>query len=745
MPQTADFGDQDSQGLVVTAVGLNKQVRPKLNILQDISLHFKPNEFIVIVGQSGGGKSTLLDAISRYRPATGGHVYFDHIDVYNNFEAVRSIIGYVPQRDIIHTELSVYQALDYASQLRLPRYTTSEERHQRIDEVLNELDLTNRKDVTISELSGGQQKRVSIGVELLTRPRLFFLDEPTSGLDPGNETSLMLLMRRLADQGRTIVMITHATKNIMLADKVVFLARGGYLAWFGPPHEALEYFDRYRSIEKQRSRDIEFDDIYTILEDPKNGSPSDWAELYRQHQAYKQYILKGITEQLKAPHRKTSLQARFLSAKENFHQQIRPIRQFMVLSARNLQILIRDRTSLLLMLLAPLLVGSLDLMIAPIMGRKVFDFYEGTPGSAVQSLFLLTLYSLMVSSLSQMREIVKEAPIYQRERLVNLRIIPYIASKIWVAGLMAAYHALAYTVIHYYAFEMPGGMASFWPIYITLFLASYAGMMLGLLASAFSPSAASAPMIVILFIIPNIVLSGALVSVPIWASAISSSHWAFRTLVNVTGIGADVASDYCWKLPAELRSAMTNDDKLNFGCRCMGPKMFDPTSCNFPGTGKFYVPELDQPAPQRPPNPGEPPAELLLPTPPQPPDDNLDISAVSTYLNDLKAYDAQVSLIQSDFKQQVEDYQRLSDLYKTQMALYQEQLSQWYIARSAAIGMAEGNIAAINERFSWAFISQDDPVSFHQSITIDWEAQGGLIVVQILAILLLMKRKDFRH
>jgi ABC-type multidrug transport system ATPase subunit len=180
-------------------------------------------------------------------------VLVNGIDVYRNFDAIRNEIGYVPQRDIIHMELTVYQALDYAARLRMPRDTSKAERHKRITEVLEDLDLVHRKDVQISGLSGGQQKRVSIGVELLTRPGLFFLDEPTSGLDPGTETAFMHLMRRLADQGRTIVMVTHATKNVMLADKVVFLARGGYLAWFGPPDEALAYFDQYRTERERRS------------------------------------------------------------------------------------------------------------------------------------------------------------------------------------------------------------------------------------------------------------------------------------------------------------------------------------------------------------------------------------------------------------------------------------------------------------------------------------------------------------
>ena len=265
-----------------------------LNILQNISVVFQPREFIVVVGQSGGGKSTLVDSIAGYRPATHGKVFVNDVDVYQHFDAIRNDIGFVPQKDIIHTELTVEQALDYSAQLRMPRDTTKAERQQRIQEVLEDLDIAHRKDVQISGLSGGQLKRVSIGVELLTKPGLFFLDEPTSGLDPGTETALMQLMRRLADQGRTIVLITHATKNVMLADKVIFLARGGYLAWFGPPDEALEYFNQYRSDRAQRSGDMEFDEIYALLDDPSLGTPADWAERYLNHPAYQQHVLRHL-------------------------------------------------------------------------------------------------------------------------------------------------------------------------------------------------------------------------------------------------------------------------------------------------------------------------------------------------------------------------------------------------------------------------------------------------------------------
>ncbi len=387
----------ETSGLRVEAFGLNKWVRKNLNILENISLVFEPREFIVVVGQSGGGKSTLVDAIAGYRPATHGRVFVNGVDVYRNFDAIRNEIGFVPQRDIIHMELTVYQALDYAARLRMPRDTTKEERHQRILEVLEELDLTSRKDVQISRLSGGQQKRVSIGVELLTRPGLFFLDEPTSGLDPGTETLFMHLMRRLADQGRTIVMVTHATKNVMLADKVVFLARGGYLAWFGPPNEALEYFDQYRTERERLTQDMEFDQIYAILDDPSKGSAQEWAKRFQEHPAYQNYIVNPLQQRQGSLPLASSQTAGKSAARRR--GRVSALRQFAVLSSRNLKILTRDRSSLILMLLAAPLVGMLDFVIAPLMGREPFNYVNGDAGNGAITLFLLTVYALLVGGL----------------------------------------------------------------------------------------------------------------------------------------------------------------------------------------------------------------------------------------------------------------------------------------------------------------------------------------------------------
>jgi ABC-type multidrug transport system ATPase subunit/pSer/pThr/pTyr-binding forkhead associated (FHA) protein len=731
----------ETEGLKVEAYHLNKWVRKDLNLLQDISLVYQPREFIVVVGQSGGGKSTLVDSIAGYRPASHGKVFVNGIDVYQNFDAIRNEIGYVPQKDIIHMELTVYQALDFAAQLRMPKDTTRAEREKRIMEVLADLDLTHRKDVQISGLSGGQQKRVSIGVELLTRPGLFFLDEPTSGLDPGTETMFMHLMRRLADQGRTIITVTHATKNVMLADKVVFLARGGFLAWFGPPNEALAYFDQFRSEHDRRVKAMEFDQIYTILDDASKGSPKDWAKRYQENEAYQKYIYEPLlSKEKKAAGPATPQKV------EKKRKTVRSsaMRQFTVLSKRNLTILRRDRSSLILMLVAAPAVAALDLILAPAMGRAPFSFESGDAANGGVTLFLMTIYALLVGGMSQMREFVREADIYKRERLVNLQIVPYVTSKVWVALLLAFYHGLAYTAMHYLAFEMPGGFPEFIQIYITMAFATLTGMMLGLVASSLAPNAASAPLTMIMMIVPLIVLSGALAPIPPNISQVASTRWAFQGLLGIVGAGKDVAADACWQLDEDLRDAMTLDDKWYNQCLCMGVNVFNEAACSFPGVGKYYVSEIDEVAPIEPPAmPPEPP-EPVMPDAPAAPADNFDQVQMAQYLNALSSYQNNVKDIQDSYKNQMNLYRSMGDIYEGEMKKYQEDLALYNISRVSAVKGAEGVIGSVTEQYGWAWVDKDNPNLYFPWLFNTWFAQVKISFVYFVLILYLIKRKDVK-
>lgn len=743
----------ESKGLRVEAIGLNKWVRKDLNILQDISLVFQPREFVVVVGQSGGGKSTLVDAIAGYRPATDGKVLVNDLNVYENFDAIRNDIGFVPQKDIIHMELTVFQALDYAAQLRMPPDTTKEERYKRIDEVLADLDLAHRRDVQISGLSGGQQKRVSIGVELLTKPGLFFLDEPTSGLDPGTETALMQLMRRLADQGRTIVLITHATKNVMLADKVVFLARGGYLAWFGPPDEALAYFDSYRSERERRARDMEFDEIYSILDDRNTGSAEDWANRYRQHVAYQKYIQAPLSEQNLAPPSVSQTMTSAVAAGPKRKKQVGGLRQFFILSSRNLKILTRDRFSLGLMLAAPPLVSLLDVVLSLVLNKAPFDFVTGKLPEVMITLFLLSVYGVMVGGLAQMREIVKEQDIYKRERLVNLRLLPYILSKVWVAVLLAVYGAVVYTVVHFLAFDMPGGAAEFVYMLVSLGLATMAGMMLGLLASAMSPNANAAPLIVVLLMLPQIVLGGALVPLPPAVTTPISTRWAFQAFMAVTGPGSDVARDACWTaLDTDQQKALTLDQK-NQSCNCMGINALHEESCNYPGLGAFYTPAVDLPQPasldESPPEKPVEPLEPELPAQPEEPADQSDLVAQGEYREALKAWQVEAEAIQAGYRADIEVYRAELKVFEAEVQAYQERFTnrerervQWQISQESSVLPAEELIRQFNEGYGWTFVDKNNSDAYPLTVYRTWMAQMVIIGVLLVLIVVLQKRKD---
>src|SRR5262249_25538546 len=234
-----------SRSLRLEAVRLGKVVRradgQPLVLLDDITLAVEPGEFVCLLGPSGSGKSTLMDCLNGRRRATAGRVLANGEDFYRLFDSFRQSLGYVPQKEIVHTQLTVARALYYTARLRLPPDTGPTELAARVEEVLGEMDLGPHRDTPIANLSGGQVRRVSLGAELIARPCLLYIDEATSGLDAGTEARLMRLFRRLADEGRSLVCITHNVDHVDQCHLVLVLARGR-LVYYGPPTEAPPYF-----------------------------------------------------------------------------------------------------------------------------------------------------------------------------------------------------------------------------------------------------------------------------------------------------------------------------------------------------------------------------------------------------------------------------------------------------------------------------------------------------------------------
>jgi hypothetical protein len=273
-------------------------------------------------------------------------------------------------------------------------------------------------------------------------------------------------------------------------------------------------------------------------------------------------------------------------------------------------------------------------------------------------------------------------------------------------------------------------------------VATFAGMMLGLFSSALAPNANAAPLIVILFILPQIVLGGALIPLPPAASAPISSRWGFEGLMSIVGIGSDVAADVCWDLPPATRDSLTNEEKVDLGCRCLGPNLFDEESCSFPGMRAFYRAAVDSPPPAEPlPAPVEP-ARPELPEKPIEPEDQSDNVAMAQYFSDLEDWQDQVTAIQSSYEADLGVYRAELDVYQAQVIEYQTSNAEYQTARATAIQPAEGVIRNVHNNFGWTFVNKEDPLAFIGKVASTWLAQLVISTILFIGILILQKRKD---
>ena len=484
--QDGELSQYESQGIRLDATELTKDIRTRhgpLRILDDISLTVMPRDFVALVGGSGAGKSTLMNALIGSRPADGEVLVNGH-NLYEKYDSFRSQIGFVPQSDILHTSLTVEQGLNYAARLRLPSNISANERKRRIASVLETVNMNNDtvRRTRISNLSGGQRKRVSIAAELLADPKLIFLDEATSGLDPGLEKKMMFTLRRMADEGRTIVLITHATSNITQADHVSFISQGK-LVYFGPPQEALEFFEV-----------DDFADIYERIEHHGDA----WLKTFRESKPdhYQQHVVRQqATRQVVGGH---------IQAKEKFG--IKGfIKQLSVLTQRSLSVLRSDIVSLALLLALFPLTATLQLAIAtPDVLTGDLDIAADPEAAALEAedsyipfpdtntfIFVMGLEAVLVGMYVPSNELIRERSVYLRERMVNLRVFPYLLSKVTLFAMFSLIQVVLYLLVLSLGVDLPKeGVFLPGPLEmgLTLFLTMMAGVGIGLFVSAISSS-----------------------------------------------------------------------------------------------------------------------------------------------------------------------------------------------------------------------------------------------------------------
>ncbi|MDH6574508.1 FHA domain-containing protein [Kitasatospora sp. MAP5-34] len=470
--------DLDVEGLVVRVADGRK-------LLDGITFPVGQKCLLAVAGPSGAGKSTLLNALTGLRPADEGTVRYDGRDLYRDYAELRRRIGLVPQDDILHTQLTVRRALGYAAELRFPGDTAPAERAARVNEVIGELGLEQRADQVISSLSGGQRKRVSVALELLTKPSLLFLDEPTSGLDPGMERSVMQMLRNLADDGRTVIVVTHSVLSLDLCDRLLLLAPGGRTAFYGPPGETLGF--------------VGFTEWPAAFEAFENDTARDWAGDYRNSDEHRRYIADAMDR----PHRTPATAPAPVAPPppQGWFAQLG------TLVRRYASALAADRIFLAAMIVLPFAMGAMTRALA----GSTF-----TQLTALNALLILCVGGVLVGAANGVRELVKERVIYQRERAVGLSRSAYLWSKIVVLGTITVVQAVVLTMVGLTGVKLrpQGGSGVFLPplpeITLAVAMLCLTSLMLGLLVSALvTKEEVTMPLLVLLTIV-QVVFCGAL-------------------------------------------------------------------------------------------------------------------------------------------------------------------------------------------------------------------------------------------
>ncbi|MET7770017.1 FHA domain-containing protein [Nocardia sp. NPDC005366] len=504
-------------------------------LLDEVSFPISQRSLVGVIGPSGAGKSTLLGAVTGLRPATEGTVRYDGRDLYTDYEELRHRIGLVPQEDILHNQLPTRRALLYAAELRFPGDTRSEEREQRVDEVLDELGLSRHSDTRIDRLSGGQRKRVSVALELLTKPSLLFLDEPTSGLDPGLDKTVMEMLSGLAHDGRTVIVVTHSVANLDCCDRLLVLVPGGKLAYYGPPAEGLQQFGQSTWAEVFQAFDREED--------------RDWAGEFRDSPRFESYVAAGLTDDV------GSTEVQRPPAPPPPAPQSK-LSQLSTLCRRYLAVIASDRSYLALLGVMPLLLGGL---IAAVPSGEGFTGAPGTNTDAPTKLMILIFGACFVGTGNSIREIVKEQTIYSRERAAGLSAGVYLMSKVLVLGVITVLQAAVLFVIGTLGESLPP-TGIFTSVELELILAmsllGIASLALGLLVSvSVNTSEKTLPLLIVLSM-AQLVLTGGLVRLPgtpvlQQLSYLSPSRWGYgagaASLDLDTLSPHDGAPDPLWK------------------------------------------------------------------------------------------------------------------------------------------------------------------------------------------------------
>ena len=510
-------------------VDVDLKKKGKRRLLNEVTLRLPPASLTAVAGPSGAGKTTLMRLLSGQTAASSGVVRYNDNDLLECREAHAALMGFVPQDDVVHQDLTVAEALEYQARLRLGRDVPAATRDTSIRRALGFVGLDDQLGQLVKTLSGGQRKRVSIASELLNEPEILFLDEPTSGLDPGLDKRMMLLLRLLADQGRTVVLTTHAIAHVDVCDTLVLVGPGGFVIFSGPPDEAPAWFGV-----------PSLGDVFSLVETPEASAH---AAGRRAHEA-------PSSDQRALPSRTSpdgnqiatggSGQGASGIAKPVFGSPAwreTVFHQGRIFAERYVKLLTRDRTALAFSLLQGVAVALLTALVAT---RPLVWAVKGSG-----PIFVFGCSAVWFGMINAVRELVKERTIWRREELAGANTAAYLSSKVVVLGTLAAIQSLSSLIVLDITLGLPAHSpfgSPFVGMVLTLWLANLAGMAMGLIVSAVAPSSDRAMSIVPYLLITQLVLCGVLF--PLGAvtpvSWLMPARWAVSALGGIAGLSSVV-------------------------------------------------------------------------------------------------------------------------------------------------------------------------------------------------------------
>ena len=466
--------------------GLTWTIEGNKTLLDNISIDARPGTLTAIIGPSGAGKSTFARQVAGYTHPTSGTVTFEGHDIHAEYASLRSRIGMVPQDDVVHGQLTVNQALMYAAELRLPPDTTKEDRAQVVAQVLEELEMTQHADTRVDKLSGGQRKRASVALELLTGPSLLILDEPTSGLDPALDRQVMTMLRQLADAGRVVLVVTHSLTYLDVCDQVLLLAPGGKTAFCGPPGDigpamgTTNWADIFSSVagEPNESHRRFLERSGPPPPAPEATQPSDLGEPA-----------------------KTSL-----------------VRQFSTIARRQIRLIVSDRGYFIFLALLPFIMGVLSLSVPGTVGFGVPDAMGEAPNEPGQILVLLNVGAIFMGTALTIRDLIGERAIFRREQAVGLSTTAYLLAKVCVYATFAIVQSAIVTAITIWGKGVPtqGSVGLGNPtldLFVVMAATTVASAMVGLALSALARTSDQIMPLLVVAVMSQLVFSGGMIPV----------------------------------------------------------------------------------------------------------------------------------------------------------------------------------------------------------------------------------------